>query len=127
MLRKYKNSIIYVYKISELNEQFLWENFIIQTEKLTDELILVEYSASSDDLIDFKMSQTTSQQEEQAKIDEYRAVVLNNNQFNGKWSGKTIGDIFDAKDTEFIDKAIKEMKNEYIRTRIEFLKGVTKL
>lgn len=128
MLRKYKNSKIYVYNILYLNNVLAGgECEIVQTEKLTDELILVESVDNWDNLDELKMSQTKSQSEEQVKIDEYRAIVLNSNQFNGKWSNKTLGELFDAKDTEFIDKAIHEMKNEYIRTRIEFLKEHTKL
>ena len=126
MLRKYKNSSVTLIEIG-LGARGMqdWDS-VIQTEKITDTLLLVEYANDFDDLIDFKMSQSTSQSDEQAKIDEYRAVVLNANQFNGKWGNHTIGEIFDANDTEFIDKAIREMKNEYIRTRIEYLKGVTK-
>lgn len=128
MLRKFKNSYVATYNIIDLNRVFCTgELQIVQTEKLTDELILVESVDNWENLDELKMSQTKSQSEEQSKIDEYRAIVLNSNQFNGKWSNKTLGELFDAKDTEFIDKAIHEMKNEYIRTRIEFLKEHTKL
>lgn len=123
MLRKYKNSSV---ALIDINLGMCDWDSLIQCEKISDNLLLVEFATDFDGLIDFKMLPTTSQNEEQQKINEYRAIVLNNNGFNGKWSGKTLGELFDANDREFIDKAIREMKNEYIREKIVFLEGLRK-
>ena len=78
MLRKFKNSYVAMYNIADFNRIFCTgENQIVQTEKLTDDFILVESVDNWDNLDELKMTQTKSQSEEQAKIDEYRAIVLN--------------------------------------------------
>ena len=124
MLRKFKNSSIALIEYGTMVIGMNYWDSLIQCEKLTDTLMLVEYANDFDSLIDFKMSTSTSQSEEQQKIAEYRAITLNTNAFNGKWGGKTLGELFDANDREFIEKAIKEMKNEYIREKIVFLEGL---
>lgn len=49
-------------------------------------------------------------------------TVLNKDPF-GDYSGCKIKEIFDAKDSEWIERAIAEMNNEFIRKKIEQLKG----
>ena len=123
MLRKFKNSYIDFVTMLEFKE-IAFKQFVIQTEKFSDDIIEVEYCNYEDELVELRVASTSkSQSQEDDKINEYRAVVLNNNAFNGKWSGKTLGEVFDAKDYEFIDNAIKNMRNEYIRERIEFLRS----
>lgn len=55
-----------------------------------------------------------------AKINEYRAIVLNNDPFM-KYSGKTLGEIIDANDQKWVDACLKNMKNTFIKDKIKFL------
>ena len=128
MLRKYKHSFISVYHAHRVDEQSDEPIYIIQTERISDELILIEYfyydSDSTCSEIDFEplnAPATYQDNEKQAKIDEYRAIILNDNAFNDKWSNKTLGELFQANDREFIERAKKEMKNKYIQEKIIFL------
>lgn len=101
--------------------------YIIQIEQMTN-FWCVEYCKQDEvvDLIPFDSVvisghiQTNKPVSESDKIAEYRAVVLNKDPF-GKYSGKTLGEIIDANDEQWLDKVVKTMKNDYIRTRIEFL------
>ena len=102
--------------------------YIIQLEKLEEELYFVEHCNQDEvvDLIPFDTVVNSGQkparkpESESDKIAEYRAVVLNKDPF-GKYSGKTLGEIIDANDEQWLDKVVKTMKNDYIRQRIEFL------
>lgn len=130
MIRKYINSkVILIKGVSIIEEKIIEDiinnKFIIQVEPQMDNLI-VEYceSAQMVDLIPFTSNMSTPRQEPQGdlhKVEEYREVVINNDPF-GKYSGYAIGDIFDAQDINWINRCIKDMRNDYIKSRVEYLK-----
>ena len=100
--------------------------FVIQAEKV-GEYIFIEYCQQDEvvDLIPFDVvnngqKQQPKKQSDDEKIAEYRNVILNKDPF-GKYSGKTLGEIVDSGDDQWIEKVLKNMKNDYIRTRLEFL------
>ena len=129
MVRKFLNSDIAIDEPKQLKTDFeLTDNiFLIQSEKLNDDYIMYEWCDKKDvcDLIPFSttganngtIKQNTYSDE---KIKEYSEIVLNNDPFY-KYSGATLGAIIEAKDVNWINKALKEMRNEYIKTRIEYL------
>lgn len=130
MIRKFLNSKIEFIEIKSPNFDFagLATNiFFIQSEKINDDLLLIETCDKSDvmDLIPFsttgasngKITQNTYSDE---KIEEYSQIILNSDPFY-KYSGCKLKEIIDAKDVNWIQRAMKEMRNEYIRTRIEYL------
>lgn len=128
MLRKYKNSqivILYLSKnITYESVSIIDDKFIIQTDKVSDYIILAEFFKNLEDFENAEPISTAvinQNTEKEAKIAEYKAVTLNQNNFNDKWSNHTLGELFQANDREFIDRAKKEMKNEYIKERIIFL------
>lgn len=129
MIRKYINSKIkYIIDENDVEYLFAEENkfFIIQVEPSINQSLIVEYceSAQMVDLIPFTSNISTPRQEPQGdlhKVEEYREVVINNDPF-GKYSGYAIGDIFDAKDINWINRCIKDMRNDYIKSRVEYLK-----
>lgn len=54
-------------------------------------------------------------------IEEYRQVRLNTDPFGDhKHSGQTLGHILDT-DKSWCEMAVNQLKNEYIKTRIEYL------
>lgn len=129
MIRKYINSKIkYIIDENDVEYLFAEENkfFIIQVEPSINNSLIVEYceSAQMVDLIPFTSNISTPRQEPQGdlhKVEEYREVVINNDPF-GKYSGYAIGDIFDAQDINWINRCIKDMRNDYIKSRVEYLK-----
>ena len=128
MLRKYKNSEFAIFHIrkepTEIEAIKIIRQYIIQTEKINDDTILAEYFNTAEEFLEaepLNAPATYQDSEKAAKIAEYKAVTLNNNNFNDKWSNKTLGELFEANDREFIERAKKEMKNEYIKERIIFL------
>ena len=130
MIRKYINSkVIFIKGVSIIEEKIIEDvinnKFIIQVEPQMDNLI-IEYCESTQmvDLIPFTSNMSTPRQEPQGdlhKVEEYREVVINNDPF-GKYSGYDIGDIFDAQDINWINRCIKDMRNDYIKSRVEYLK-----
>lgn len=132
MIRKFLNS-----KIELINTDniigFAPDLFFIQSEKINDNLLLLEICKPDEicDLIPFSTTGAnngTLQQNTYSddKIKEYSDVVLNNDPFY-KYSGSTLGAIIEAKDVNWINKALKEMRNEYIKSRIEYLAKAYKL
>ena len=130
MIRKFLNSRIEIITIKSPDYEFQAlapDVFFIQEEKINDNIFVLETCLKSEicDLIPFStaganngtIKQNTYSDE---KIKEYSEIVLNNDPFC-KYSGATLGAIIEAKDVNWINKALKEMRNEYIKTRIEYL------
>lgn len=129
MIRKYINSKMkYIIDENDVEYLFAEENkfFIIQVEPSINNCLIVEYceSAQMVDLIPFTSNISTPRQEPQGdlhKVEEYREVVINNDPF-GKYAGHSLGEIFDAQDVNWINRCIKDMRNDYIKSRVEYLK-----
>lgn len=130
MIRKYINSNIKILKgVSMIEpdglEVLLSSIYIIQVEPQLDNLI-IEYCMQGEqiELIPFTANMSTPKQEPQGdihKVEEYRGVVINRDPF-GKYSDCTLGEVFDNKDIVWINKAIREMRNEWLKDRIVYLK-----
>lgn len=126
MIRKFLNSHIELLDMNII-KGFDEKVFFIQSEKITDNLVIFETCMKSEicDLIPFStmganngtIKQNTYSDE---KIKEYSEIILNSDPFY-KYSGARLGAIIEAKDVNWINKALKEMRNEYIKTRIEYL------
>lgn len=130
MIRKYINSKITAFRIAETDGEMIRDlqnkYFIIQIDLPTNHCAIVEYCEYSEivDLIPFTSNIPTPRQEPQGdlhKVEEYREVVINNDPF-GKYGGHSLGEIFDAQDINWINRCIKDMRNDYIKSRVEYLK-----
>lgn len=125
MKRLFLNSIIGCYYTSaEFNPNGY---YIIQIESNGSDL-LIEYCKNDEisDLIPFTSATLGNTPQEQPKkqfdkVEEYRNEVLNNDPW-GKYNDTKLGDIFDKQDANWIDKALKSMRNTYIKSRLEYLK-----
>lgn len=124
MIRKYLNSIITMTE-TKMFAPAVERGFIIQIEML-GEYVIFEWCEESEkiDLIPF----TTNYREAQSapkgdahKAEEYLSVEIRNDPF-GKYTGKTLADIFNAKDTRWIERCIEQMRNDYIKDRVIYLK-----
>lgn len=73
----------------------------------------------------YESTSDTTQEKEIKKqdktLEEYRKVVLNTDPFGGTFSGKTLGFIADNS-PEWVDHALNNMKNDYIRDRLQYIK-----
>lgn len=54
-------------------------------------------------------------------FENYLETYINRDPFGGKYSGKMIKEVFDAGDKRWLDTALKEMKNEFIRERLQYI------
>lgn len=124
MIRKFFNSTISVIDETKNNSGM----FIIQVEQLGSS-ILVEFCPQGEqlDLIPFTIAglpqkEPQNKEDDNEKANEYLSVVINNDPF-GKYSGCELYTIFQNNDQKWIENCLKNMKNEYIRSRVEFLKG----
>ena len=102
------------------------DKYIIQVESMLNCLIF-EYCNKSDilDLIPFVASNMQEMAKNQPrgdinKVNEYRDVIINKDPFM-VYSDCPIGKIFDDKNAKWISRCLKEMKNEYIKDRVEYL------
>lgn len=123
MKRLFLNSKI---SICDINQFEINDLYLIQFE-MSGISILYEWCEKNEiaDLIPFNtLTLPAAQKEEENhfdKVDEYRAVVLNNDPLF-KYNDTPLGDIFDKHDADWINKALRVMKNEFIKTRIKYLK-----
>lgn len=135
MIRKFINSKLILIDLEQIedveldNKMFL----VIQTERVNEKYILVEKIERENlcDLIQLTsvistQKQNTQNEDFDEKLEEYRSVILNKDPF-GKYSGVSLGEIFDKKDITWIMQCVNNMKNEFIRERVAYLEHYYKL
>lgn len=127
MLRKFINSEFFIENVTDGTvSKFLSDDkqFIIQSE-VVGCWVSIEYCLKENipDLIPFNLNQNTPKtvnKGDSDKVQEYREVVIMNDPL-GKYNGCSIGDVFDAKDTKWIDWCLKNMKNSFIKDRVKYI------
>lgn len=125
MLRKYINSFIGIGLLengSDIKTLFS-SKFIIQTETIGNDLLLVEYCNNDEicDLIPFTSNSVVNAvKNDDATVNEYREIVLNNDPFN-KYSGQKLGFIFDNKDINWVKSFLSKSVNSYMKERVKYL------
>lgn len=128
MLRKYLNSELILIDLESIEDIFLDNKtfLVIQNERLNDKYILVEKVKREDlfELIPFgnltPQTPTKTPQVDEDLIYDYRETIINNDPF-GKYSGTKLGEIFDKNDIGWVNNCIKNMKNTYIKDRVNYL------
>ena len=130
MIRKFLNSTIEILQLKSPDYKFAGlapDTFFIQNEKINDNMMIIESCKNVEvmDLIPFTTSgiakvPTNQNAYDDATINEYGEIVLKNDPFY-KYSGCKLKEIIIKKDIDWIQRALREMRNEYIRTRIEYL------
>lgn len=130
MIRKYLNSEIGLFDLkgSPSILEIVKKKYIIQTE-ITNNFILFEVCDFDKivELIPFNLQSLKKDDNiESDKLEEFRETILNNDPFF-KYSGAKLGEIFDAKDKAWLSKALREMRNAYIKERLEYLNGYYKI
>ena len=128
MLRKFLNSEIRLIDISYPDARIFLddeEQIYVQSEKVNDNYIIVEYVKREDlcDLIQFGAMQNNGKIEplqDDKKVEEFRAIVLRTDPFS-RYSGLTLGEIIDLRDTKWVNQVVKNMTNTYIREKVEYL------
>lgn len=126
MLRKFLNSKVIV---TTNNERTIddGEVYFIQSERLSDNTMIVEYVNQDDlcELIPFGVStpaviNNNAIVSNNEKAEEYKQVILNKDPY-GKYSGQPLSAPFENKDINWIENVIKNMRNDYIKKRVEYL------
>lgn len=129
MLRKYINSemIFLDAKLLVTATKMEEHSLIIQTERISDTIVLAEIISRDEifELIPFGNLTTTPTNNKTQQVDEdliydYRETIINNDPF-GKYSGTKLGEIFDKNDIGWVNNCIKNMKNAYIKDRVNYL------
>lgn len=125
MKRIFENSNLEIGKYEEMKDTLENVN-IIQVES-NGELVIVEWCKYEDylDMIPFLISKPQDMARNAPKgdinkVNEYREVELLKDPFM-RYSGYTLGEIFDNKDIKWINKCLQDMKNEYIKDRVAYL------
>lgn len=120
-----KIEYIYDYREDIVNPIF-FNGYIIQAEELHNGM-LIEWCDKKEilELIPFVAGNMANMAKNQPvgdveKVNEYRETIINKDPFM-IYSDCPIGKIFDDKNEKWISRCLKEMKNEYIRDRVEYL------
>ena len=66
-------------------------------------------------------AQTPTKSQEEQDLETALDTVLNNDP-RGKYNGWTLRQIFEAGDTEWVDWVLKNMHNEFIKSRVKLIK-----
>lgn len=110
---------------ADVNAIFL-NRYIIQVEELAGG-VLVEFCEKEEilELIPFVAGNMANMAKSQPvgdieKVNEFRETIINKDPFM-IYSDCPIGKVFDDKNEKWISRCLKEMKNEYIRDRVEYL------
>ena len=143
MIRKFWDSQIKILNLEESNIDEI-DYLVIQAEKLSDNLLLIEClkkeqifdaepmtlknnkkESNSEKINENSDAKNTNLHKNAAnatlnQVEEFRDVTINHDPF-GKYSGRTLGEIFDKEDWGWVEKVITSMKNDYIKSRVEFL------
>lgn len=117
-----KNSIIRIYGLKDFlnNEETLFsieeDNTILQMieHEATDTLI-VEYLPRE------AQEQSAVSFERDIEFENNLDTIINTDPFGAKYSGKSIREIFECGDREWLDKALKLMHNEFIRKKLQYI------
>ena len=131
-----KYSVVRTYFISKLKEtsklgEILFnttiENKLIHLQ-IIDDILIVEYipKENMEQYIGEKAQPTSTEQagksKEEQDIENALDTVLNNDP-RGKYNGCLLRDIFDNHDNEWVEWCLKNMHNEFIRSRVELIKN----
>lgn len=54
-------------------------------------------------------------------FENYLDTIINRDPFRGKYSNKQIKAVFEAGDREWLETALKSMKNDFIRERLQYI------
>ena len=94
---------------------------ILQIVPLSEKLYICEYiSRLEEDNVPKSLPSNTMPRGD-IDFENYLDTTINKDTFGAVWSGATIREVFEAGDEAWIKKALKEMKNEFIRSKIEYI------
>ena len=118
-----KNSVVRIYSTIDFlnNEETLFiieeNNTILQMieHEATDSLI-VEYLPREQNVMTNDVSF-----ERDIEFENNLDTIINTDPFGAKYSGKSIREIFECGDREWLDKALKLMHNEFIRKKLQYI------
>lgn len=88
---------------------------ILQLCNFGDDTIIIEALPKT------ALTENKKELETDFDFENYLDTVINRDPFGAKYSGKKIKDIFIAGDKDWLDNALKNMKNEFIRERLQYI------
>lgn len=118
-----KNSRIRFYGMKEFlsaNESIdliEYDNLILQmiTHEETDTIVVEYVSKLEEEMFNEPKSRTD------IDFENYLDTTLNKDPFGGKYSGMKLRAIFEAGDKQWLSTALKELKNEFIKDRLQYI------
>lgn len=116
-----KNSFIKLYTTGFFeNNEILYEieenNTILQiVEHERTNTLIVEYLPRE------SQEQIAVSFERDIEFENNLDTIINTDPFGAKYSGKSIREIFECGDREWLDKALKLMHNEFIRKKLQYI------
>lgn len=92
------------------------QNQILQIAQLTD-IIIIEYISRLEE----EMTAPCGQPQHDIDFENYLDTIINRDPFGAKYSNQPIKAVFEAGDKQWLDTALKNMKNEFIRERLQYI------
>lgn len=82
-----------------------------------DDTILVEAISKLEE----EMTAPCGQPQHDIDFENYLETIINKDPFGGKYSGKPIKQVFIDGNKDWLNKALTELKNEFLRDRLQYI------
>lgn len=68
-----------------------------------------------------KQSEMAVARSDDIDFENYLDTTINKDPFGAKYSGKKIREVFENGDIQWLEKALKELRNEFLRDRLQYI------
>lgn len=102
---------------NDIIDQIECDNTILQMVECDQDTIMVEFISKLEE----DMTSPASSVQYDIDFQNYLDTIINKDPFSAKYSGKPIRAVFEAGDEKWLEKALNEMRNEFIRDRLQYI------
>lgn len=91
-------------------------SLVIQIALISGTCLIIEYVSKLEETM---LDEPKSKHD--IDFENYLDTILNKDPFGGKYSGMKLRTIFEAGDRQWLSTAFKELKNEFIKDRLQYI------
>lgn len=104
--------------LQKVIEEIEEDNLILQImsvpyQEIDNDYFLIEYIKKSEEV--------PTAQTGDIDFENYLDTVINKDPFGAKYSGKKIREVFENGDAKWLETALRELRNEFIRDRLQYI------
>lgn len=90
--------------------------FVRDTSTIDNDYFIIEYISKLEETM---LDETKSKHD--IDFENYLETTINKDPFGGKYSGMKLKTIFEQGDKQWLETALREMKNEFIKDRLRYI------